>query len=891
MGHGIAAAYPRIMNLLTHWLKRRRFDQELASELEAHLLERTQELVDSGMDRRQAEMIARREFGNLTATLERGRDVWTLPTIESLFKDVRYGARTLARRPGFTAVIVITLALGIGANAAIFGLIDGLWLHPMGVTRPAEIARIFSTTPQDHEGLFSFPEYQAIAGQAGAFSAVVACGNRGVRIKAADGTHELLLVNVVSHNFFDALGVLPAAGRLFNASVPSVEHAVAVLGFTFWQRHFGGRRDIVGQALRVEHGSGDVVLTIIGVLPSTFRSLEAGGDRDLWIPAGSAVQIYGKGNFTSRDFRWFRVVGRLAPNASVERARSQVRILTARLTQEWPASNAGRSANVVSDLEYRVKQAGGNGVALVSVALLVVLLCCLNVANLLLARNLVRRTEFSVRLALGVERLRLARQLIIENALLGIGGLALGLALGSVLIQLLPALFVPPPGMTAFLNFRFDARVVVFSAAVALAALFIFGAVPAWRAASVDPAPALRGSSTGVQFSPAAHRLRRWCVVAQIGISLVLLAGSGALVESLFNSRSSKSGYAARPLLLAWLGGAGKWNAASFAPVLDRVHALPQVKEIGFAIRAPLSLSGNGYAQRVLFPGRADPRYRTPIEIKFNSISSNFLAMLGTPVLRGRGFAELDQTNGPLTALVNEEMARRFWPNEDPVNKTIRLVDRGNAEYRIVGVVRNAPINDVGELPEPYLYLPFWRNPEEELTLVIDAGADPLSLAQPVRRTLAAIDSNLDPFSITTFSDLLRFSTSLYQLAAELVSSLGLLALVITSVGLYGIVSFNISQRVREIGIRTALGAEPRDTMTLVLSEVAVLSGLGMLIGLPCAMIAIRLASGLLFGAGPFDPGVFVSALAILALVLFLAGFGPARRATRIDPVSALRYE
>lgn len=867
------------MNRLTSCFARRRLDRDLAAEVREHVFERTEELIETGMDRRDAEAQARREFGNITATLERSRDAWSLLPLESLFQDVRYGLRTLRKRPGFTTVVAVTLALGIGANAAIFGLIDGLWFHPMGVPQPGQMMRIFSLTAQDSEGLFSYPEYKAMAAQADAFQGVAACGGRGVRIKAADGTHELLLVNVVSNNFFDALGIRPAVGRLFGSTEAPGEHVAVVLGYTFWQRHFGGKPDVLGQSLRVEHDVHDVVFTIVGALPSTFRALDAGGDRDLWIPADSAVQLYGRSNFDSLGFRWFRVVGRLAPGTSVERARSQVRTIAGRLSEQWPASNTNRSATVVPDLAYRLKSAGANGVALISVAFLVVLLCCLNVVNLLLARNLSRRTEFAVRLALGVDRLRLARQLMTENTLLGIAGLTLGLALGSGLITLLPALFMTPPGMTWSFHFNFDVRVFVYSIGIAMAALLLFGVVPAWRASNANPA----------RLSP--PRLRRWLVAAQVAISLVLLTGSGVLVESLINSRSSQSGYKPRPLLVAFLGGIDKPTPASFGPVVDRVRALPQVRDVAFAIRAPLSLSGNGYAQRVTFPGKTDPQYRTPIEIKFNSISSNFLAIMGTAIVRGRGFDEIDQTSGPLTVLINERMAQRFWPNEDPIDKTIRLTDSQNAEYRIVGVVRNAPINDVGETPEPYLYLPYWRNPVEEVTLVIDAGADPLALAQPLRRTLMSIDSRLEPFSVITFNDLVRFSTSLYQLAAELVSSLGLLALGITAIGLYGVVSFSVNQRSREIGIRMALGADRRRTMFVILREVAMLAAWGMAIGLPCAVVAIHLAAALLFGAGPWDVRVFLSAVTLLAAVLFLAGLVPARRATRIDPMTALRYE
>ena len=600
------------MNFFTQLFRRRQLDDELAGEVEAHLLERIDDLVESGVDRPDAEAQARREFGNVTASLERSRDAWSLPTLESVFKDIQYGFRSLRKSGGTAAVIVLTLALGIGANAAIFGLIDGLWFHPMGVPPPGEMARVFSVTSQEREGLFSYPEYRAISEQANAFAGVVACGGRGARIKAPDGTHQLLLTNVVSDNFFEALGVKPVVGRLFGSSDPeTLKENEVVLGYTFWQRHFAGRRDIVGAPLEIERGEKDVGLTIAGVLPSSFREIDTGDDRDLWMAPGAAARFYGKEDFNSRNARWFRVVARLAPGASVELARRQVETIADRLARDWPADNKGRSANVVSDLDYRLEQAGANGLALISVAFLVVLLCCLNIANLLLARNVSRRTEFAVRLALGVHRRRLARQLMTENALLGFAGLALGLAIGSGLIRMLPALFVAPPGFDSDLHFHFDIRVLAFSTVMAVVALVLFGLVPAWRASNVDPGPALKG----VAAARTRSRLRSWLVVSQICISLVLLAGSGVLVESLIQSRSAMSGYEPKPLLLPWLAGVNTPSRARFERVLDRIRALPRVKNVAYALRAPLSLSGGGWAERVIVPGRLDTASQAPAEI------------------------------------------------------------------------------------------------------------------------------------------------------------------------------------------------------------------------------------------------------------------------------------
>lgn len=546
--------------------------------------------------------------------------------IENSLQDLRYAKRTLVRQPAMAAVISLTLALGIGANAAIFGLIDGLWFHPLGVREPSQVVRVFSVTQQNREGSFSYPEYRAFAEQTDALAGLAACGRRGVRIMTADGTHELLLVNVVSENFFHTLdlGTQPSAGRLFGPGDAQLlrEHPVVALGHSFWQRRFQGDPSVVGQTLRVDRGDRQVVLTIFGVLPASFRDIETGADRDLWLPAETAVQIYGKDNFSIPEHRWFSLVGRLAPGVSPELVRGQVATVADRLSQTWPASNKGRRATVVTDLHYRMRRMGANGIALAAVALLVVLLCCANVASLLLARNLARQTEFAIRLALGVDRLRLIRQLMTENALFALLGLAMGLALAIGLIGLLPALFVSAPGITRALHFTFDGRVLAISVSIALAALALFGMAPAWRAWQIEPAPTLKAGSGGAGSEGSSSlRLRRRLVIAQIGISLVLLAGSGVLIQTLVHARSTGTGLTREPLLLAWLAGTGRLPESAYREALRRVSRLPGVRRVALATRAPLSLSGGGYAQRIRFPGRPDLDSQGPVEVKLPGAS------------------------------------------------------------------------------------------------------------------------------------------------------------------------------------------------------------------------------------------------------------------------------
>jgi predicted permease len=804
-----------------------------------------------------------------------------------MIRDLRIAFRVLASKPVFTLVAALSLALGIGANSAIFGLIDAFWFRPLAVPKPGQIVRIFSVTDQDREGHLSYPEYLQLKQQATELSEVVAIGPRGATLVEGN-SRELHNLNLVSSNFFTALGVKPALGRVFTPQdeADSPGALVVVLGESFWERHFGRDPHIIGKQIRIQRVSEDAV-TVIGVLPKSFRDIETGSDRDLWFPRQTWARLGSVQELELPGNRWFHVVARLAPGASEKSANAQVQTIASRLAQTWPASNQGRRASVVSDLHYRMEQAGTNGLALLGIVLLVVMISSVNVANLLLSRAGVRGKEMALRLALGAGRGRLIRQLMTENLLLGAVGLVLGLAIGVWLIAVLPALLVQPPGFYSALDFQFDSRVLEFSLAVSLITVLLFGLTPAWNSARPDLLPALKGEGAAGVSGRRRWPLRNWLVVAEVGLSMTLLASAGVLVRSFANTRTGDLGFGRKQLLLVWL--AADANAPLYRDVISHFEALPGVRSVAAAVRAPLSLSSNGMFQRVTFPSRPEFANRPPFEIKYNSVTRNFLSTMGTPILRGRGFEERDETAGANSAIINEKMAQRFWPGQDPIGKTIRIGGAQGKLQTVIGVAKNAPINAVGETPEPYLYLAYWPNFEREVTFLIETQGDATALAQPARRALKSVDSRLDPLTITTENELIRFSAQTYQVTAELVGTLGLLGLILTAVGLYGVVSYGVSQRTRELGIRMALGAGRSETLRLVLREVAMLGLIGMAIGLPLALTATRLFSSLLFGVSPWDVPAFLGAAGLLAVVLFTAGLLPARRATGIEPMAALR--
>jgi putative ABC transport system permease protein len=802
-----------------------------------------------------------------------------------MWRDVRFACRVLASRPVFTFVAALSLALGIGANSAIFSLIDAQWFRPIAVPAAGEIVRVFAVTDQDRESFFSFPEFLDLKQQAPALRELMAIGGRGATMIEGD-SRPLVRLNLVSANFFTGLGVTAGLGRVFTPQDEAAPDGplMVVLGYNFWQRHYGGDRGIVGRQIRIQRGHEELV-TVLGVLPRTFPELDAGNDRDLWFSKQAWARLGDTAELEARGGRWFRVVGRLASGASVRTANAQIEAIALRMEHDWPATNHGRHARCISDFHYRLEQAGTIGFAVLAIVLLVVAISSVNVANLLLSRAGVRAREMAVRMALGADRRRLIGQLMLENGLLGVLGLVLGVAVGAALIAILPSLLLAPPGFESHIDFRLDSRVLWFTLLVSLATVALFGLAPALTTTRLALVQALKGESA---LSGGGRRwpLRQWLVVAQVALSMTLLACSAVLIKSFANTRTTDLGFARNQILLVWLA-ANDAKPSLYRQIVSQFEGLPGVQRVAVAVRAPLSLSSNGMAQRVVFPQRPETA-AAPVEIKYNSVSASFFQTMGTALVRGRGFEPRDETPGANSVVINESMAQRYWPQEDPLGKTIEL-GRKRAPRIVIGIARNAPINSIGELPEPYLYLPYWANFEQEATFLVETSGPAAALAEASRQALKSVDARLNPLTITTQGELIRFSALRFQLTAELVGALGLLGLILTAVGLYGVVSYGVSQRTRDFGIRMALGARRLDTLGLVLREVAMLGAMGIVIGLPVALGATRLLSSQLFGVDPWDVAAFAVAAMLLLVVVLGAGFIPARRATTVDPASALR--
>jgi predicted permease len=802
-----------------------------------------------------------------------------------MWRDLKFAAQALALTPLFTAAATLALGLAIGANGAIFGVVDALWFRPPGIRDGNTIVRVFATTRTASTETWSYPEYLDIRDRTAAFEHVAIRGRRGSLIIASDGTSELLLVNVVSTNFFDALGVKALHGRLFSASDDRALEAQPgiVLGHAFWRDRFGADPSIIGTTVQIGRGE-PLDVTVLGVLPPSFRDLDPASDRDLWLPTQTWARLGNREELQQRDNQWFDIVARRRAAVSVAAAAAEVGAVADGFTRDYPDISAGRGTRVVSDRAYRLERGAVVATALFALVTLVVLITCVNIASLLLARAASRSPEFAMRAALGAGRWRLLRQLVLESAALGCLGAIAGAIVAAWLIALAPALIAAPPGMRSFVAFQADSRVLLFTAVVTLLTTVLFGIVPSWIGSRGDIVQLVKAGTSTHAYT----RMKRVMMVAQIAISLVLLSMAAAFVRSFIATQHGEIGISRKPLLTIWTT-FGALSPAAGEEAIRQLGGLPAVTRVALAIRAPLSLSGGGLTQSVFVSeSQVDPSGALPV-VKFGGVSSNYFDVMGTKILHGRAFTDADQRGGEAAVIVNEQFAARFFPGTEPIGATLRLGGRDGVEHRIVGISQNAVINGIGEKPEPYVYAPFWRSQHGEATFIVEASSDPGRLTAAAGSLLRQIDRRLEPRRMITMADYISYSASLYRVTAVLAGGLALVGLLLTAVGVYAVVAYRTTGRTKEIGIRVALGAPHRQVMALVMREGVRLAVAGVAVGLPLALLATNASSSMLFGISPWDWRTFVAAGGVLLGAMCLASFLPARRATRVDPSTALR--
>ena len=789
-----------------------------------------------------------------------------------MLSDVKYAFRQLAKSPGFTAVAVLSLAVGFGVNSTIFSALDAILLRSLPFKDPGEIVRVQPT--------FSFPDYLDLRSGMPSIAELAAVSRHTATV-GEGGSTEMFSCDTVSQNYFTVLGIAPAAGRLFagkEGGAPA--EPVAVISYGLWQSHFGGDPAIVGRTIAMNRR----LVTVLGVAAKGF-----GGDRrapmcDIWQPADP-----GRLERTIRDFE---LLGRLRPGSTAAQAEAQAGILLARIAPDARKLSDGRRVSVESETD-RAKANGVAGALAMSVVGLVLVVACANVACLLLARNEERRREISVRLALGAGRWRLIRQFLVEGALLSLSGAAVGLLLAIWSVRLLP-LLIPPMMLHHLFDLRIDLRVVGLTLALSCLATVAFALFPAWRATRTDIGPLLKSDCSPVLGHVRGFTARNALVAGQVGVALVFLALSVLFVRGFGNGRREDFGFTQKNLLLPLVGLPGGRGGIDECDLLqERLRALPGVRSVGAGSWVPLGLSGGGASMRVAPLGSQTSNAAQLQPVQCVSVEPGYFATLGMRLVRGRDFSAGDDAAGARVAIVSEAMAKRFWPGADPIGKIVRAGGSELAPREVVGVAHDLlDPGQPGSAPAPCLYLPFRQELSGEVRILIATqGEAPAALDGLVRGEIHRFAGSLMLLDMTTMDAQLRFALFFQWVGAWLGGALGLLAFVLAISGLYGVVAFAVSRRTREIGIRMALGARPVDALWLVLRQGLTLGMAGVALGLPVAAAAGFMLSRMLLGIKPADLVALAGASFLVVGVALLASYFPARRATRIDPVAALRAE
>ncbi|MBS1791422.1 MAG: ABC transporter permease [Acidobacteria bacterium] len=823
--------------------------------------------------------------------------------MQTLWQDLRYGARMLVKQPGFTLIVVLTLALGIGANGVIFSLVNALLLRPLPVEKPEELAAVYTSDYSSGDfGGSSYPDYVSFRDRNQSFSGMVLYTPQPLSLNLG-GANERVFGEIVSGNYFSVLGLRPGLGRGF---LPEEDQkpgaaAVAVISHKYWQARFGGDPSVIGRNVKLNGQP----FTIVGVAPQNYRGLVRGLAVDWWVPAMMMDQLTpGSQNLTERGNRGMLIMGRLKPGVSIAQARADFGNIAAQLYREFPQRwetirKQGRSISLLPESQSRVLPQAQMPLTifaalLLSVVGLVLLIACANVANLLLARAATRRKEIAIRLALGAGRGRLIRQLLTESVLLAALGGTIGLLLAVWGADLLMA-FKPPVPIPIELNLPLDWRVLGFLAGLSLLTGIVFGLAPALAASRPEVVGALKDEGGG---SGSRGRLRGALVVMQVAVSLLLLICAGLFLRSLQNASSIDPGFNADNLLAMsmdlQLQGYDEPRGNQFSEqLLERVRAVPGI--VGASLTNSLPLGLGGGRSGITIEGYSTQQGED-MEIYNSTVSPGYFEALRIPLQQGRAFNAQDRAEAPGAVIINEAFARRYWPGQTPLGKRIQMGfasdGTNNSPYlTVVGVVKDGKYNSLGEDATPYFFRPTTQSYVSTPTLIVRTTANPADALPAVRSEVEALDKNLPLFDVKTMRQHLGIALLPARLAGGALGIFGLLALMLAAAGLYGVMSNAVAGRTREIGIRMALGADAFGVLRLILQQGMKLVLIGLAVGLGAALALTHLLKSLLFGISTTDPLTFAGIALLLTLVALFACWVPARRATKVDPMIALRYE
>jgi predicted permease len=878
----------------------RRREASLEDEVRDYIDRETQLNIDAGMPPDEACFAAQRKLGSASLVKEDTREAWGWGWAERLWQDLRYGSRMLLKNPGFTLIAVISLAIGIGANSAMFSLADALILRPLPVSHPSEVVTLgFNASVSGFGSIVaSYRDYLDFRNASKSYDGLVAFTNYSFGFsKGPDTVSQMKMGMLVTGNFFRVLGVEPERGRAFRDDEDQVpgRDAVVILGHDLWEKDFGADPSILGRKVRLS----GIDFTVIGVAPERFTGLDLYFRPSFFVPVAMWPRFVTNPKdrpLEARDYRALSVKGRLKPGVTVAHAQAELVGIAKALERAYPDTNKNRSVAVRTELQKRLEQSPPDAeiaAMLILLAMAVLLVACANVAGLLLSRAPVRAREMALRLAIGAGRPRLIRQLLTESLLLAIAGGLLGLAVGYAGVDFLSRL-QPPTDSPIQMSIQLDQRALLFSLTVSLLSAIFFGLAPALQTTRTDVISALR---TAGAETPHRRRLigRNALVVGQVALSLVLLMVSTFIYRGFQQTLGAGPGFRTDHLLMMSFDPTlVRYTEAQtqqfFRQVVERARSVPRVKSATLASAAPME-PNNMSSMSVLPEGYQIPKDQQSAAVFGSMVDENFFDTMEMRIMRGRGFRAADTASAPLVAVVNEQLAKRYWPGRDPIGKRFHLDSADAPWVEIVGVAKTTKYLWIAEAPVEFLYLPLAQHPRSRMTLLAQSSGDAASLAEPLRQVVRELDANQPVYEVRTFDDFYRYkAVGQPNVIIRTVGAMGLMGLVLAMVGLYGLVAYAATRRSREIGIRMAIGAARGTVLRMVLKQGLVLALIGIGIGLAASIGAERLLDAIFENAGTDFVTYLLVAPALLAITA-LAVYIPARRASRIDPMRVLRYE
>ena len=813
--------------------------------------------------------------------------------MNSFWQDVQYSLRVIAKAPGYAAIAILTLALGIGANTTIFSWINATLLNPIpGLASPAEVVALSLTKNGENPFPFTYPDYEAMRDGQKSFTGLTVFSFNPMSL-TGKGKSERVWGMVASANYFDVLGVRPILGRGF---LPEEDEKpggapVTVISYRMWQTHFGADPGVIGQTLDINQHR----YTIVGVTPAVFQGSQTGLRMELWIPMMMEDQLEPQGDLLhDHHYFWLNMLGRMKPGVSPAKAQEEMTLLLKREVRDYPDEHRGHDAVTLYPLW---RSPGANQFfsmllpMLMTIAGLVLLLACANVANLALVRSVARRREIAIRTSLGASRWRLVRQLLVESLVLALGGGLLALVI-TFWTEGTFMKFMPQMDFPISLGIRTDRTVLLATLGISLLTGVIFGILPALRASSEAPVNVLKEDSGSTSGGKRKARLASGLVVAQISLSLLLLICAGLFIRSFMSAQSINPGFNARGVLISsfdlFTGGYSDESGMEFdRQLVAKLQAVPGIESVALSSRVPLGLGGGSTSVK---PEGYVPQANESMETPEAIITPNYFQTIQIPIVKGRDFTLQDNKKSQRTVIVNEAFVDRYWPGQEALGKKLNS-DLTHEWFTVVGVARNAKVNDLNEKPTPFVYLPVYQVYRATMIIHARVTREPLAFGKTVEKTIYELNPDLAVFDVTTLESIEQIASIGQRVGGTFVGAFGLLALVLAAVGIYGVTAYTTQQRTREIGIRMALGASREDILRLVLGHGLRMTLAGVGLGLLASYGLTRYLKSMLLGVTSTDTLTFASVAILLCAVALFATFIPARRAMRVDSTVALRYE